>query len=233
MRYMTGPLSFTMPKVAVKEEGKYLNPPLPMNETNDGISAPRKNLPIAIIGAGVAGMRVAMMLDYLGLPYEIFEASGRHGGRCFTYHFTREQESGLKYDYFDVGAMRYPNNWAMKVVFDLFEELDITVEGGNGGKLLPFITNAPGNIRLFNGKEIYICETTRYSRQDRTGVKRQSDEVGLPGDHFSDSEVNQGSVRLYFILSKLITSNNPPMTGPGGIHNRTIHQVEWPKTSWS
>lgn len=109
-------------------------------------------LPVAIIGAGVAGMRAAMMLDHLGIPYEIFEASQRHGGRCYTYHFTRKEESGLKHDYFDVGAMRFPQIPAMKSLFTLFEELGITPEGGAEGRLVPFINNAPGNILMYNGE---------------------------------------------------------------------------------
>ena len=110
------------------------------------------DLPIAIIGAGVAGLRVAMMLDYLEIPYEIFEASKRHGGRCYTYHFTTEEESGLKHDYYDVGAMRFPDNGAMVRTFELFKELDITPAGGRGGKLIRYIMSAPGNILMFNGK---------------------------------------------------------------------------------
>ena len=110
------------------------------------------DLPIAIIGAGAAGLRVAMMLDYLEIPYEIFEASKRHGGRCYTHHFTTEEESGLKHDYFDVGAMRFPDNGAMMRTFELFRELDITPTGGKGGKLIPYLLSAPGNILMFNGK---------------------------------------------------------------------------------
>jgi len=110
------------------------------------------DLPIAIIGAGAAGLRVAMMLDYLGIPYDLFEASKRHGGRCYTYHFTKEEESGLTHDYYDVGAMRFPDNGAMTSTFQLFKELDITPAGGKGGKLIRYIMSAPGNLLMFNGK---------------------------------------------------------------------------------
>ncbi|KAG6855278.1 hypothetical protein H0H87_005559, partial [Tephrocybe sp. NHM501043] len=36
------------------------------------------SLPVAIIGAGVAGLRIAMMLNHLDIPYDLFEASQRH-----------------------------------------------------------------------------------------------------------------------------------------------------------
>lgn len=114
--------------------------------------------PVAIIGAGVAGMRAAMMLDHLGMPYEIFEASQRHGGRCYTYRFTHEEDSSLKHDYFDVGAMRFPQIPAMRSLFALFEELGITPEGGPGGKLVPFIDSTPVNILMYNSELRFRCK---------------------------------------------------------------------------
>ncbi|KDR66559.1 hypothetical protein GALMADRAFT_147787 [Galerina marginata CBS 339.88] len=195
LRQVTKFLFHAIPPDVVEEEEKCLNLPPALD---DGISTSRVNsesLPIAIVGAGVAGMRVAMMLDYLGLPYEIFEASSRHGGRCFTHYFTKEENSGLKYDYFDVGAMRYPNNQAMKGVYDLFKELDITVEGGKGGKLIQFITSAPGNVCLFNG------------------MKREVDEVSVPGDHFGDSAGNRGPVPEEYITKQFTKSNGQNVYG--------------------
>ncbi|KAG1742403.1 uncharacterized protein EDB91DRAFT_311129 [Suillus paluster] len=59
---------------------------------------------VGILGAGVGGLYTALMLDSLNIKYEILEASDRTGGRLFTYHFP----NGKEYDYYDVGAMRYP-----------------------------------------------------------------------------------------------------------------------------
>jgi predicted NAD/FAD-binding protein len=106
-------------------------------------------LPVAIIGAGAAGLRAAMLLQKNGIPYRIFEASKRHGGRLFTYHFTNDET--LPHDYFDVGAMRYPDNPAMEATFKLFKELDIKKEGGKGGKLIPYHISTDSNYLLFNG----------------------------------------------------------------------------------
>ena len=44
-------------------------------------------LKIGIIGAGAAGLYAALLLDTLGIDYDIFESSGRVGGRIFTYRF--------------------------------------------------------------------------------------------------------------------------------------------------
>ena len=113
-------------------------------------------LPVAIIGAGVAGLRTAKILENHNIPYEIFEASSRFGGRLFTHCFRGEDKDGrpLPHDYFDVGAMRYPDNPVMQLTFELFVELDMTKsrEQGRGGQLIKYVMDNPKNILLFNGK---------------------------------------------------------------------------------
>ena len=61
---------------------------------------------VSIIGAGTAGLYIAMILDDLqvpGLKYDLLEASGRIGGRCYTHYFSK-----MTHDYYDIGAMRFP-----------------------------------------------------------------------------------------------------------------------------
>ena len=66
---------------------------------------------VCIIGAGVAGLFTAMIIDYLngkanlGFTYDIFEAASetRFGGRLYTHRF-----SHALHDYYDIGAMRFP-----------------------------------------------------------------------------------------------------------------------------
>lgn len=60
--------------------------------------------PVGILGAGVGGLYTALMLHSLDIKYEILEASDHTGGRLFTYKFPDSKE----YDYYDVGAMRFP-----------------------------------------------------------------------------------------------------------------------------
>src|SRR5947209_4687894 len=50
-----------------------------------------EGIKLCIVGAGMAGLYIAFILDALNIPnvsYEILEASDRVGGRCFTYDFT-------------------------------------------------------------------------------------------------------------------------------------------------
>lgn len=50
------------------------------------------------VAISVAGLRTAMLLQDMGIPYEIFEASERAGGRVFTYEFPAKDSQG-KHDY--------------------------------------------------------------------------------------------------------------------------------------
>ena len=54
-------------------------------------------LPVCIVGAGVSGLYIAMILDSLGIKYEILEGSGRIGGRLYTHNFPK---NAGKYQYY-------------------------------------------------------------------------------------------------------------------------------------
>jgi NAD(P)-binding Rossmann-like domain len=54
-------------------------------------------LAVCIIGAGVSGLYIAMMLDSLGIKYELMEGSGRTGGRLYTHNFPK---NAGKYQYY-------------------------------------------------------------------------------------------------------------------------------------
>ena len=64
-----------------------------------------------IIGAGMAGLYTAALLDSLDLPYTLYEASkDRIGGRVFTHYFSAEcgeDEARKKHRYVELGAMRF------------------------------------------------------------------------------------------------------------------------------
>lgn len=103
---------------------------------------------VAIIGSGVAGLRSAKLLEEMGIPYDILEASDRPGGRIFTYHFPSEPPNNPqgKHDYYDVGAMRFPRNEANEKTFELFDELGLTE------KLNDYVFSNDNNILFFNGE---------------------------------------------------------------------------------
>ncbi|EFQ32476.1 flavin containing amine oxidoreductase [Colletotrichum graminicola M1.001] len=87
---------------------------------------------VGIVGAGVAGLFTALLLDWvcenvkgLKIDYDILEASDktRFGGRLFTHYF--DDPPKRVHDYYDVGAMRFPDNTVMDRTFRLFEFLGI------------------------------------------------------------------------------------------------------------
>lgn len=67
---------------------------------------------IGIIGAGMAGLYAALILDSLGFThYEILEANPKRvGGRVFTRYFgSVDGDPQSKWNYIDFGAMRFPS----------------------------------------------------------------------------------------------------------------------------
>ncbi|KAG1887315.1 hypothetical protein F4604DRAFT_1721298, partial [Suillus subluteus] len=90
-----------------------------------------------IIGAGVAGLYIAMILKELGIPFDLVEASDRAGGRLYTHRF-----SEAPHDYYDVGAMRWSEIPMMKKALALFEELNVP--------LIPYYMNGKNTPMMFN-----------------------------------------------------------------------------------
>lgn len=139
---------------------------------------------ICIVGAGVAGLYTAMILDSMQVDYDILEAGDRFGGRLYTHRFNGEDGINApvgdpaRYDYVDMGAMRFPETTEMARVFDLFKRVDI--RKGNGGLLVPYIFKAPSTFQKYNG----VLYNTADPKTE---------------DIFRVSERNGGAVPDYFV----------------------------------
>ncbi|KAK6518212.1 hypothetical protein TWF506_005371 [Arthrobotrys conoides] len=97
---------------------------------------------VCIVGAGVAGLYIAMILDDLKIPnlsYDIVEASDRIGGRVYTHRFSDDLP-----DYYDIGAMRYPHIKSMDRTFRLFKRTEMP--------LIPYYLKGPNTPGLFNDR---------------------------------------------------------------------------------
>ncbi|KAL8648934.1 MAG: hypothetical protein Q9210_004698 [Variospora velana] len=114
---------------------------------------------VCIVGAGIAGLYSAMILDHLNIPYDILEAAPRPGGRILTHYFSTK-----KHDYYDIGAMRFPNVPPMERTFDLFKRtgvplIDYKIKGENtprrynGITVLPPVEGAPVDEDPFHVSE--------------------------------------------------------------------------------
>lgn len=86
-----------------------------------------KGTKVCIIGAGIAGLYLALILQDLEIPnlsWDILEANrDRIGGRIYTHHFSEAHN-----DYYDVGAMRFPDIPIMSRVFDLFRRMQVPLK---------------------------------------------------------------------------------------------------------
>jgi heterodisulfide reductase subunit A-like polyferredoxin len=54
--------------------------PATLSKMQESTTKPSKEHPVCIIGAGPAGLYAAMILQSIGVPYRLIEASGHVGG---------------------------------------------------------------------------------------------------------------------------------------------------------
>lgn len=107
---------------------------------------------IGILGTGAAGLCIAMILKQLGREFEILEARpkvlgedpGPVGGRRFTYYFDKSKKQ--QYDYFDVGAMRFPYIPGMYPTFDLIDWLQLK------DHMIEYYFKSKGTVHYFNDR---------------------------------------------------------------------------------
>ncbi|KIK33682.1 hypothetical protein CY34DRAFT_18222, partial [Suillus luteus UH-Slu-Lm8-n1] len=110
--------------------------------------------PVGILGAGASGLYTALTLQDLGIPYRsIIEAQGKVGGRLFTFKF--QDETGSPYNYFNIGAMRFPKISSMQRLFNLFDYPPLNKDGISlKRKVKPFYFVGGGNnntLYFYNG----------------------------------------------------------------------------------
>lgn len=141
-------------------------PAIPMGFAQPTTEAPDIPGTVGILGAGVGGLYAAMILHSLSIPFEILEASGRTGGRVFTYQFSDESHdyfvsafgsqltrtlTNRPYSIKDVGAMRFPYEPAMRRLFHLFTSHQLNSDDRRvAEKLIPYIFSSPNSFRYFN-----------------------------------------------------------------------------------
>lgn len=103
--------------------------------------------------SGPGGLYTALILQDLGIPYQILEAQNKVGGRLFTYKFYNT--TAAPYNFFEVGAMRFPKTAAMQRVFNLFDYAPLnTPDIDLGSKVIPFIFQNDQTFLSYNGVTI-------------------------------------------------------------------------------
>ncbi|KAK0433398.1 hypothetical protein EV421DRAFT_1718643 [Armillaria borealis] len=122
-----------------------------------------------------------MILDDLGIKYEILEGSDCPGGRILTHYFPQVHMKG--WTYFDIGAMRYPDIPVMWRVFDLFRE---RLQLGN--RLIPYIMNSENQFIEYNSQRHQLKTVNTKSMAD--WFKDSSSAGGLVPPEFIDKGVD-------------------------------------------
>ena len=162
---------------------------------------------VGIIGAGAAGLFTGLIFDHLkeeyglDVDYEILELhdEDRLGGRLYTHYFGNQEEN--LHDYYDVGAMRFPDSpvmsrYVLSLVadtqrltlsfraFDLFtNELGMKRKGSNNGA-------KPGDLVYYylqgiNNTELYNDVLVRNNNKDgkSTSTANTFRVTGLPPEY--------------------------------------------------
>ncbi|RVE60777.1 hypothetical protein OJAV_G00184900 [Oryzias javanicus] len=102
-----------------------------------GLPKTEKDFNVAIVGAGMAGLTAAKLLQDAGYKVTILEASERVGGRVHTY---RNEDDGW---YVELGAMRIPSTH--QILLSLVKSLNIPTN--------KFNMTDPNTFYFLNGKK--------------------------------------------------------------------------------
>ncbi|OJD38025.1 l-amino acid oxidase [Diplodia corticola] len=129
---------------------------------------------VCIVGAGVAGLFIAMMLDTLGIPYDILEANERIGGRVYTHRF-----GPGPHDYYDVGAMRFPDIPIMQLAFELFDYLKLPK--------IPYYLEGENCPKLFNNRFFVKGEFDPHHVSEKKGGQVPDHVVDCVNHHLNEA----------------------------------------------
>eukprot|EP00475_Leptophrys_vorax_P035814 TRINITY_DN5953_c0_g1_i2.p1 TRINITY_DN5953_c0_g1~~TRINITY_DN5953_c0_g1_i2.p1 ORF type:complete len:867 (-),score=210.06 TRINITY_DN5953_c0_g1_i2:68-2668(-) len=147
-------------------------------------------LKVGIVGAGMAGLYAAIILKDLGIDFDILEANPKRiGGRVYTYHFDSKDE----FDYFEVGAMRFPK---IKIMDRLLGDKPnclvkfLSIQTGIDLKMTPYYlsSTSPDGISDPVGNPLYY-----------NGIYGTSKDEEKDPDHFKFStggDINEGAAEI-------------------------------------
>lgn len=185
---------------------------------------------VCIVGAGIAGLYIAMILDDLQIPnleYDILEASDRVGGRVYTHRFSEAEN-----DYYDVGAMRYPDIPTMQRTFDLFKR--------TGVRLLRYQLQGTNCPKLFNDRLFAAANQDPYGVSVSSGGTVPDDVVGNVEGILEDTfgvfkramaEDFEAGFRCLMTVDHFSTREYLKRGGPNGLGRYLdFHSIQWLET---
>ncbi|KAG8897661.1 hypothetical protein FRC01_011235 [Tulasnella sp. 417] len=117
---------------------------------------------VVILGAGVGGLYAGMILHSLGIPFEIFEASDRTGGRVFTHRFSKDKPHDyyLNSDERCVAKKLIEYKFSSRNSFHYFNDVRLRAsEISPGRDQFDFAATGVPNQDLFEGYSAVINDT--------------------------------------------------------------------------
>ncbi|GJE93598.1 FAD/NAD-binding domain-containing protein [Phanerochaete sordida] len=192
------------------------------NKYLDRTGAPVLQLPsqfsdVAIVGGGIGGLYAALILQDLDVAYTIYEASERLGGRLYTYKGFLG--SGNPWDYFDIGAMRFPDTEIMAPVKRLIdflnlEKLEYLMEDRHGNSTRCFnqvVTQR--SDKIITPQDYNVSSEDVPDRWGQLGVAANVSNVVKPFRDLLEQDVkHRGQDGMYTMLRYDIYSTRAYMT---------------------
>ena len=164
---------------------------LPLSVQQKSVAA--AELSVGIVGAGMAGLYAALLLDDLGINCQILEANPhRIGGRVYTYRFNPEEWKESKpgqpayYNYIDLGAMRIPKLPIMDRLsgtqpWSLLSFLNAKLESSQRINLIPYTLYMDSNVKSYNGVRLTKGEADK--ADDPFNFRDSISHSGVPNDY--------------------------------------------------
>lgn len=154
----------------------------------------KRKYKVGIIGAGCAGLFTGLVFDHLkdvyglDVEYEILESNDnkRLGGRLYTHYFNDPEKN--PHDYYDVGAMRFPDTDVMSRVFSLFNVLHMgekaSTKDAKPGDLVQYYLAGKNTTELYNDELVALPDGKSDSTAQTFGVTGLPDKQAKqkPGD---------------------------------------------------
>ena len=155
--------------------------------------------PVAVIGAGNAGMAAAYLLMLLGLKPVVYEFTNRIGGRSNTYLFGRDPKARA-----ELGSMRIPIS--QKLVFYLLDHWGIKYKPFPDPLVVDTVVDIHGQQIFYNATLKKYTKGPKAIIKEVTNVSLKWDKLMAPielkwkkagGDYEKRREVWQEFVRKY------------------------------------